>query len=275
MEFSFDTRATLLTQDTTSYEPEIAAQWHNNQRLIREQLIHLFGADSFERKLEDFIALGPAPWSVIARHNLFLNHIRMSFAVGAYYASLVAAGALGERILNQLVITLRNDYQSHPATARVAKKDSFQNWHTMLTALSGWGVVGADVRKKFEDLCDLRNKASHYDSRLTLDGTDARPEALEAVRLAQSIISSIFAPHGGPPVYIDGIVGQSFIAREREDDPLIKHFFIPASVLVSPQHEWHHVGDGAGVMLDDADLPFRHPELSDVEFANHVAGKHD
>lgn len=64
----------------------------------------------------------------------------MSFATGAHCASLVAAGALGERILNQLVISLRSDYHSHPATARVANKDSFQNWHTMLSALGEWGV---------------------------------------------------------------------------------------------------------------------------------------
>ena len=84
IEYSFDTRATFLTQDTTSYEPQIAAQWHNNQRLIREELLHQFGGDSYEQKLKDFIALGPAPWSVMARHNRFLNHVRTSFVAGAY-----------------------------------------------------------------------------------------------------------------------------------------------------------------------------------------------
>lgn len=123
------------------------------------------------------------------------------------------------------------------------------------------GRIDADVKRTFRELGELRNKASHYDSRLALEGTDARAVVLEAVTLAQSIISSIFAPHGGPPVYIADVVGQSFIVKDREADPLIKHFFIAASVLVSPDHGWRHVGDGAGVTLDDETYHLRYPHL--------------
>lgn len=270
MEFSFDTRVHFLTQETESYEPAIAAQWENNKRLIREELIHQYGADSYEQKLKDFIVLGAAPWSVIARHNLFLKHIRNSFVAGGYYASLVAAGALAERILNQLVVTLRGDFESHPTTAKVFKKDSFQNWHTPLTALRDWGVIDHDVQEEFRKLGELRNQASHFDPRLPLDGTDARDAALDAVSLVQSIVGSIFAPHGGPPVYIADIPGQSFIALEREADPLIKHFFVPVCALVSPNHEWRHVGNGAGETFDDETYHERYPSLSDSDFAAHL-----
>lgn len=273
MEFSFDTRVHFLTQDTASYAPEIAAQWENSKRLIREELLHQYGAGLYEQKLEDFIALGAAPWSVIARHNLFLNHIRTSFVAGAYYASLVAAGALGERILNQLVVTLRTDYQSRDSTAKVMKKDSFQNWHMPLAALRDWGVIDGAIHHKFRELGALRNQASHFDSRLPLDGTNARAAALEAVTQVQSIIGDIFTPHGGPPVYIAGTEGQGFIALDRESDPLIKHFFIPVSALVSPDYQWRHVGDGAGETFDDETYQERHPTLSDAEFAEHLAGR--
>ena len=272
MEFSFDTRVHFLTQETGLYEPAIAAQWENNKRLIREELIHQYGADSYEEKLADFIALGAAPWSVFARHNLFLKHIRTSFVAGAYYASLVAAGSLAERILNQLVVTLRGDFETHPATAKVSKKDSFQNWHTPLTALRNWGVIDHDVEQEFRKLSELRNQAAHYDSRLPLDGTDARGASLDAVILMQGIIGSIFAPHGGPPVYIEGIPGQSFIAFERETDPLIKHFFIPVCALVSPNYEWRHIGNGAGETYDDEAYHERYPSLSDSDFAAHLTG---
>lgn len=272
MAFSFDTRVHFLTQDTNSYEPVIAAQWEEDKRRLREELIHQYGGDSYGQKLEDFVALGSAPWSVTARHNLFLKHIRTSFVAGAYYASLVAAGALGERILNQLVVTLRGDFESHPATAKVAKKSSFQNWHTPLRSLQDWGVIDREVEQEFRKLGELRNQALHFDSRLPLDGTDARAAALDAVTLVQSIIGSIFAPHGGPPVYIAGTPGESFIAIERETDPLIKRFFIPICALVSPDHQWRHVSNGAGETFDDETYHERFPSLSDSEFAAHLTG---
>jgi hypothetical protein len=149
MHYSFDTRALILAEDTQAYDPAIAEQAEANKRLVREGLIHGYGADDYERKIGDFAALGPAAWSVVARHNVFLQHIRIAFVAGGYYASLVASGTLGERILNQLILTMRADFTCHPATEKVVKKGSFENWPPAVKVLYDWGVIDADTEKQF------------------------------------------------------------------------------------------------------------------------------
>jgi hypothetical protein len=117
------------------WEPEVIAQHEENQRQIRMLLIHDFGNAEHERKIADYRALGPAPWSVVDRHNVFIGQVRESFTFGAYYPTLVGACALGERLLNELVIRLRSAYSSHPATTKVATQGTFSDWVLCIEAL--------------------------------------------------------------------------------------------------------------------------------------------
>jgi hypothetical protein len=50
---------------------------------------------------------GAAPSSVVALHNIHLTQVRAAFVGMNYYPALLGASGLGERILNQLVLTLR------------------------------------------------------------------------------------------------------------------------------------------------------------------------
>lgn len=269
--FSFDTRALILEINTSEFESKIAAQWEDNKRHVREELIIEFGVASYERMISDFTALGPAPWSIIARHNTFLKHMRGSFIWGAYYAALVAAGALGERLLNQLIVTLKGDYRDHAASVRIKGKASIQNWKLAVGVLHDWGVISADTSKDFLRLNMLRNKAVHYEP--GLDESDAREDALAAARIVTRIVEAIFNPLGnGPPLFIAGVAGQSFIALEREADPFVKHFMIPASVLVSPNYEVQPTADQQFAVFDDVNYQDEFSELTDEEFAYHLNG---
>ena len=79
----FDTRFRMMNNEiNTEWEPEIIAQHEEKRRQIRMLLIHEFGNTEHERKIEDYCALGAAPWSVIDRHNLFISQIRDSFTYG-------------------------------------------------------------------------------------------------------------------------------------------------------------------------------------------------
>lgn len=195
-----------------------------------------------------------------------MKHVRVSFTSGAYYASLVASGALGERILNQLILTLRSDYADHPATTtKIATRQSFQNWPPVVEVLTKWGVIGPDTRSAFLELNRLRNDAVHYDRQL--DESNARAEALAAAKLIQSIVGAVFPPIGGPPRFIANTPGMGFIARDQERNPLVQHFYLPACILVSPNHRIEPYSDQAS---DDDTYQDRFPELSDAEFAEHL-----
>jgi hypothetical protein len=265
---SFDTRARILNmaiEDT--WDPEIQQQWRNSIQAVRQSLIHEFGNADHERKISDFAALEAAPWSVIDLHNEFIAQIHKAFVTGAYYPALVASGALGERILNQLIIRLRGDYSMHPAYEDVAEGRSFSNWRTCITALEAWHVLDGRMAEQFKELNRLRNRAIHYGEHL--NNSDARQDALTSVLLIQRIVEGLFAPVGGPPIFITGTTGHSFISRASENIPLIKRFYIPACVLVSPKFEMRNGMHQTFEVFDDDTYQDRFPELTDEEFVRH------
>jgi hypothetical protein len=265
---SFDTRARILNMAIEdSWEPEIQQQWQNNRQAVRQGLIHEFGNADHERKISDFIALEAAPWSIVDLHNEFIAQIRTGFVIGAYYPALVASGALGERVLNQLIVRLRDDYASHPATVDVADARSFSNWRTCITALEAWGVLDGKIAERFRKLHRLRNRAIHYGEHL--NNSNARQDALTSILMIQEIVERLFAAMGGPPTFIPGTAGHSFIGRENENIPLVRKFYLPACVLVSPKFEMRPAVHGPFEVFDDDTYQDRFPELSDEEFANH------
>jgi hypothetical protein len=266
---SFDTRAHVLTDEIKSdWEPEVIAQHEENRRQIRMGLIHEFGNAEHERKIADFGALGAAPWSVIDRHNLFMRQIRDAFAFGAYYPALVGACALGERLLNELVIRLRGEYSSHPATAKVATQRTFNDWILCIEALFKWGVLDDPLATKLNNLRKFRNRSVHYGAHLI--ESDARDDALHAVLLIQEVIEGLFKPHGGPPRFIAGTSGHTFLSLRAESEPFTREFLLPASILVSPNFEMRwNVDKGWFDVFDDENYQDEFSTLTDEEFADH------
>ncbi len=275
LRYTFDTRNAMIDHEEefgSNWEPDIRAQWRQNLRQITVGLVTEFGVVNFDTKFDDYRALGVAPMSVVALHNVFLAQVRSAFVAGAYYPALVGASALGERILNQLVIVLRGDYQDHPATTpEIASWKSFTKWGQCTEALAGWGVLTTGLVDEFTRLGKLRHRAVHYNA--GLDNTDAREVALDAIRLLQDIIGKLFAVFGGPPKFIEGTTGQTFLSSESEAQPLIRHFYLPACVLVSPRYEMRPTRREDGShwfdVHDDGDYQMRYPTLTDAEYAEH------
>jgi hypothetical protein len=179
---------------------------------------------------------------------------------------------LGERILNDLIRDLRTDYDDHSATARVRGKESVDKWPTAIRVLREWGVLTDSLADDYLRLGRLRNAAVHYRPRVE---AVARENALEAVLLLQRLVEGLFTPLGGPPLFIDGITGSSFLARAPEDLPLVRRYYLPNAVLVSPRYDVRP-GDRPGLFLyyDDADYggPDRCDGMTDEQFADALRG---
>ena len=267
MLMSFDTRAHILaTKIEEDWETQVRAQWLKNQERLREQVLHEFGVHDGNRKLADMEALGSAPWSVVAQHNHYLHEIRDAFVYGAYYPALLGAAGLGERILNHLLFALKDDFGAHPATRPIAGKQTVDKWPIAIKVLKEWNVLPPRTASTYLKLATLRNEAIHY--RRQLD-SGARRHALEAIHLLQDVVQDVFNPLGGPPIFIAGVAGASFISLEAERLPLVRRFFIPASFLVSPRHSIEPLSDGTGFIFYD-DLDYSNESgcqyLSDAEF---------
>jgi hypothetical protein len=123
----FDYRSNWLTMEIQNeWEDHIKKMWRDGIRNVERGLLLEYGIEDADRKLQDFIDLGEKPVSILAYHNRFANQVRQSFVVGGYYPALVAACALGERILNHLVLDLRDyfkgtaEYKRSPARRNAA-----------------------------------------------------------------------------------------------------------------------------------------------------------
>jgi len=258
----FDTRATILkTQIQDTWEPQVKDLWKQNKEAIKEHLVAQHGAFGFHSKLKNFIDLGPAPFSVIAFHNKFLRQVRESFVISSYYPSLTGACALGERILNQLLLHLRDYYKSTPEYKNIYRKDSFDNWDLAIDTLESWGVLLPDVTDAFRKLKETRNKSIHFNPETD---TNDRELSLTAIEQLSKIIQGQFAAFGTQPWFITSVRGAAFVCKSQEDIPFVKEVVLPNCVLVGPLHTLGQK-NGQWVVNDNHEYPLH--EISDEEFA--------
>src|SRR6266446_3437901 len=176
--FGFDRRALTLVEEQEHWD-EVAKESHrDNRQQTLSALVSEIGEARSNYKLANFVDLRPKPLSIFAFHNRFLGQIRTSFVMAAYYPALTAACALGERILNHLVLLLREDFRATPEYKRVHRKASFDNWEVPIGALEAWGVLLPKASESFRALEAVRHRSIHFDP---ATDHDDRPLALQAL----------------------------------------------------------------------------------------------
>ena len=256
----FDTRAHLLAEPGEEWTEEVRRLHLENRERVKAGLGREFGALNLDKKIENFAAIGFKPFSVLAHHNDFFDQIRRSFVVGAYYPALVAACTLGERILNHLVLDLRDDYKSTPEYKQVYRKSSFDNWQLPIETLEAWGVLLPAAAAEFRSLQPLRHRSVHFNP-----GTYAslREDALSAVVHLREIIDQQFTTHGRRPWFIEGTRGHLFIKQDWETHPFIRTYFLPTCPFVGPNFS---ISFEHGVRFNDH-ADYGDGDWSDEEFA--------
>lgn len=259
--FDFDSRPLILAMEIKEeWEEKVKTQHRANKQRVREDYLSEFGPRWSEQKLRNITDLGPKPLSVLAFHNKFLEQIRDAFIVGGYYPALTAACALGERILNHLLLLLRGDFHSTPEYKRVYRKDSFDNWDLPTRTLEAWGVLLPEVSASFRALEAVRHRSIHFDPAADLND---RPLALEAIKHLNDIVSRQFGAFGTQSWFIPGIPGASYIRKSAETQPFIKRVYIPNCHLVGPRHRVGGMGSRFEILdVDD----YEDRQITDDEF---------
>lgn len=259
----FDSRAMMLTQEIREdWEPTVKELHHQNRRQIQESLIHAFGASNYKGKRQNYIDLGTKPFSIMAFHNAFFEQVRLAFVTGAYYPALTGACALGERILNHLILNLRDDFRATPEYKQVYRKDSFDQWDVPINALESWGVLLPDVAVTFRELKETRNKSIHF--RPEVDSND-RQLALDAIKLLSDIIGKQFSAFGPQPWFIKDIPGEIYIRKDKEADPFIRVVYLPNCLKVGYKHEVIAV---LPRMTIKDDFAYEDRDITDEEFCS-------
>jgi hypothetical protein len=232
--FDFDSRSLSLSDPIQEHWDEGVKALHaQNRKNTIARLKEEFGEDDAEQKIKDFVALGPKPISVIAFHNAFFTQVRTAFTVGSYYPALTGACALGERILNHLILALRDDFKAALQYKSIYRKDSFDDWSLAIETLNAWDVLLPNAVSDFRTLMEQRHKALHF--RPETDHND-RQLALEAITCLQRIIGEQFSGFGPQPWFIPGTPGEIFLKKDWETRPFIKKVYLPNGLLVGPHH---------------------------------------
>jgi hypothetical protein len=247
----FDTRATVLAIEIQEqWEERTKAMWRENKARTVNELRGMFGEFQIERKVQDFTAMGEKPFSIIAYHNILFEQVRFAFVAGAYYPALVGACALGERILNHLVLDLREDFPKTRHYKR-AKRAPLRDWQVAIDILAAWDVLLPDVIKEFRELESLRHRSVHFNPDTYFN---LRDDALTAIAHLRVIIDRQFGTFGTQPWFISGTHGAAFIKREYEKRPFIRRYYLPqcpcVGVLIGFDEnlrplDFHDYGDDA------------------------------
>jgi hypothetical protein len=257
--WDFDSRADLIKmyKDIS----ELTEQDRGNYANLINGLKLQFGQNQFEQKLNNLLEIGAKPHSVIAYHNNFLEQIRNSFVIGSYYPALTSSCALGERILNHLILNLRAQFKLTPEYQKVYRKASFDNWDLVIETLTSWSILLPMAKAKFLELKVKRNDSIHF--RLDTEN-NARQHAIESVKLIQDIINEQFTAFGNRPWFITNIPGEIYLKKSWEVDPFIKLVYLPNSLQLGYKHK---IESFFPIKINDQ-FQYEENEISDEEFTN-------
>jgi hypothetical protein len=259
----FDARVNMLLVEIRSEWEEKVKRLHrqNYEKLVADLSIEL-GAVNFPRKLEDFKALGHVPFSIVSYHNQFLRQSREAFVQGHYFPALTGACALGERILNHLILDLRDDFSHKKSHAKVATRASFESWQQMIHVLKDWDVLLPDAARAFERLGRMRNRSLHFN---VATYTSLREDALAALLELGRVIEAQFSAMGLQPWFIEGTKGIAFIKKEYEGNPFVKAFYLKICPAVGMGYAYSGAPNG-WKLFDFRDYDDR--DVSDAEFCD-------
>src|SRR5690606_28466151 len=112
---------------TAGWDEEARQRWQTQAKRIKQALADQYGHQDIEQKLQNLQDIGAQSMSVIDTHNNYYRQARHAFVIGAYYLAITATSALGERILNDLIVKLRQYYPVPKDFPEVRTHKTFSN----------------------------------------------------------------------------------------------------------------------------------------------------
>lgn len=229
--FDYDSTPMLLDEPNDDWEPHIKLQHIQNKRQTEIRLKSEFGEKNITTKIERLKEIGVKPFSIVSYHNKFLQEIRNSYIMGYNYTALVASCTLIERILNHLILDLREYYKSEPNYLKISRKGSFSKWEETAQILKDWNVISQDLADLFSRAEGLRNESIHFN---LITSTETKTKALQAISDLQWIIQEQFSASNQQYYFMHP--GEIYIKKEFENTPFVKEYILPCCSLVFPNH---------------------------------------
>lgn len=261
--FDFDSTPLSLAEPQEGWDEQVKKLHNENREREVKRLEAEYGTRQIGAIIKNAVDLGPKSMSMLTYHNQLHEQARRAFVAGNYYPALVAACALGERILNHLILDLRDSFKASQHYKRVYRKDSFDDWPFAITVLTDWDILAEGVGKDFLALGELRNRSIHFnpDTYQSL-----REDALAALRRLNGVLAAQFGFFGKQPWFIEHTPGAQFVKRDYETHAFVRTYLIPRAGFVGPLHGMELSPEGHWLHLDYQD--YGDAKLSDEGFAN-------
>ena len=197
---------------------------------IRNYFKREWGELNFEEKLDRFINLDLSYIGVPEEYYDLLQPIISAYCCGYYYPAMTSAGALGERIMNRLIIKLRSYYKKSRYYNKVWKKQSFEQWDFPVKVLKEWKVISKEVAGLFLKLKKYRNDSIHYNK-----DYDFETNSHDAIKILAKIIDAQFNYMNRKDLFwVFDVPGEILLRTEVIDDPYVREFVIPHCVQIGP-----------------------------------------
>lgn len=222
-----------------------------------------YGEFNFDKKFERYMALKKPVLSIVEEHSQLLEDISNAYVSGYFYSALTGACCLGERIFNNIIFKVMDDFKSSDWYKKVYDKGSIIDWDLAIKILVDWKILDDELKKKYLVLMRLRHESVHFQKKQQ----DAEKMSLEAINLINYIISRLFGIDENRKdilLYFD-VPGEVFIRKDAEGIPLVKAFYIPCSVLVGPKYTMDYDASSGKFIASDNNV-YENKEIKDQEF---------
>jgi len=219
-----------------------------------------YGDNNFDEKLERYLELETGNIRLVTEYYQILHEAEDAYVCGYYYPVLTASCCLGEEIFNSLILRLREYYKRSETYKKVYRKDRIQDWDLAIGVLQDWNIIDDHLAGIYDKLHKVRIDAVHLKV-----VRDFRAEALFALQQIMEITDALF---GLRKDIFFWVPGEPYIRKDKEEEPIVKEFFIPNCRLLGYKHSVLSLrpsSRGVGIKFDDP-YEYEDREISDEEF---------
>ena len=215
-------RFTRFYFDLTPNIPKKAGEVISEE--VKEKLKRELGEDQIDDKYLRWEEISKANIWILEEFNQFLDEIIKAYIQGYYYISITGACCLTERLLNRLIIKLKDHNKKSPLYKKIYDKEKqIQNWDTLKEVLEDWGILNEEQLSICKKLHRYRNDTVHY-----IPEYDFKSAAPTVIKLTTKLIDSIFSVFERKDIFnIFIIPGEIWVKECMIADPFVKEFILP------------------------------------------------
>ena len=214
------------------------ATYHNEhlksqQQPYTEHLKSVFGTDNFDSKFERWLNIDYPALGLIDEYPEKITQIINTYSCGNFYPAVTSACCLAERILNRLILKIKDYYKSSPYYKKIYRKSSFDDWSKMIQILSDWELISKKAIDAFNELLPIRHSSIHYNENYNFENV-----ALKVINNLITAITEVFGVMNRKDIYlVFNIPGEIWVKSEAEDNPFVKEFVLPHCYYAHAVHE--------------------------------------